>query len=42
VDSICVRPCRNIWMLWFLLLMMSCLSSCVAALSHHLLSGVCS
>jgi hypothetical protein len=42
VDSVGVRPCRNVWMLLFLLLMRSCLSSFVAALNSHLLSGVCS
>jgi hypothetical protein len=37
VDSIGGRPCRNVWMLSFLLLIMSCLSSCVAALSSFAL-----
>jgi hypothetical protein len=40
VDSVGVRAHRNVWMLSFLLLMGSCLSSCVAALSSCLLSGV--
>jgi hypothetical protein len=40
VDSIEVRSCRNVWMLSFLLLLRSCLSSCVAVLSNLLLSGV--
>jgi hypothetical protein len=40
VDSVGVRPCRNVWMQSFLLLR-SCLSSCVAVLSNCLLSGAC-
>jgi hypothetical protein len=39
VNIIGIRPCRNVWMLSFLLLM-SCLSFYVAALSSRLLSGV--
>jgi hypothetical protein len=39
VDSVDVRPCRNVWMLSFLLLM-SYLRCCIAALNSHLLSGV--
>jgi hypothetical protein len=40
VDSVGVRPCRNVWMQSFLLLLRGCLSSCVAMLSNLLLSGV--
>jgi hypothetical protein len=42
VDSVGVRPCRNVWMqsFFFFLLLRSCLSSCVAVLSNLLLSGV--
>jgi hypothetical protein len=40
VDSVGVRPCRNVWMQSFLLLLRSCLSSCVAVLSNLLLSVV--
>jgi hypothetical protein len=40
VDSVGVRPCRNVWMQSFLSLLRSCLSSCVAVLSNLLLSGV--
>jgi hypothetical protein len=40
VDSVGVRSCRNVWMQSFLLLMRSCLSSCVSVLSNLLLSGV--
>jgi hypothetical protein len=40
VDSVGVRPCRNVWMQSFLLLLRSCLSFCVAVLSHLLLSVV--
>jgi hypothetical protein len=38
--SVGVSPCRNVWMQSFLLLLRSCLSSCVAVLSNLLLSGV--
>jgi hypothetical protein len=41
VDSVGVRPCRNVCMQPLLLLLRSCLSSCVAVLSNLLLSGVC-
>jgi hypothetical protein len=40
MKSVAVRPCRNVWMQSFLLLLRSCLSSCVAVLSNLLLSGV--
>jgi hypothetical protein len=40
VDSVDVRPCSNIWMQAFLLLLSSCLGSCVAVLSNLLLLGV--
>jgi hypothetical protein len=40
VDSVGVRTGRNVWMQSFLLLLRSCLSSCAAALSNILLSGV--
>jgi hypothetical protein len=40
VDSVGLRPCRNFLMQSFLLLLRSCLSSCVAVLNDFLLSGV--
>jgi hypothetical protein len=40
VDSVGVRPCRNVWIQSFLLLLRSCLSSCVAVLSNLLLSSI--
>jgi hypothetical protein len=38
VDSVGVRPCRNVWLQSFLLLLRS---FCVAVLSILLLSGIC-
>jgi hypothetical protein len=40
VDSVGVRPCRNVRMQSFLLLLKCSFSSCVAVLSNLLLSGV--
>jgi hypothetical protein len=40
VDSVGVRPYRNVWTQSYLLLLRSCLSSCVTVLSNHLLSHV--
>jgi hypothetical protein len=40
VDAVCVSPCRNVWVLSFLLSWRSSLSSCVAALSNLFLAGV--